>query len=50
MNAGFLGRPAALDVAGFFTFLLILAVAIQASRTTHRATLQILTQDDGNDS
>jgi len=42
--------PAALDVAGVLTFLLILAVAIQAGRATHRATLQLLTQDDSNDS
>jgi hypothetical protein len=42
--------PAALDVAGFLTFLLILAVAIHAGRATHRATLKLLTQDDGSDS
>jgi hypothetical protein len=41
--------PTALDVAGFLTFLLILAVAIQAGRATHRATLQLLTQNNSND-
>ena len=42
--------PAALDVIGFLTFLLILAVAIQAGRAARRAMLQHLIELGSNDS